>query len=946
MSTVRRVALGLSLLLVTAGLEARVVSYAPVTDRTSIPAVQHRTNRRYLLIERELPPSPSGTSCAPGYCFYDAPRGRLVLHDSKGDADPSAIFPLGSGPVGLAAAAAREEPDGTLRVLVLTDAQFGTDNPSFLWRWAYSPDGGATWRVLPVPGRRSPGWSMGPSSFTARDLGGPIVRGRRAQVQIGSADRPFVFSEPAGTTGAGATVVPTIYGVTADGQASVLMTSTATSSLQLMGSDREGASHLVSVRAGSGTEVYRIGRSGAPERLCVLSSTSPPSVDGFLTPTGEAYLTLSNGTWESAVQLYRQGTLSLLAQAPSSKGAVFAVPTSDFSGAWIVKRETGTPTILYSHSPSVSANLVEAWHDVSGPEVEALHAGSSGKRLLVQVHRSRPLADQRIFKDPALAVWEVGQAAPKGYDELYLNEYLSKGFVHLDVESVASGDPFVFDSGEEAVYYGGPSSGGGGADVLQEWGVVRASLRQRLVVPAVARAAGARGSFWRTDLVLRNPLTTAQSVTLRFVPAGADAVPIVRTIRLAPNEVRVTPDLLLGLFGVDSGSGALFLTPEGEGAIEATTRTYTTSPEGSFGMGVGAVDVFASASPRFPLTFAAAIQGGDFRSNIVVADTSGRGVTARLHLLAEGAGLTGAEAMMAAPAGGQVQVNGLASLFGTPSWQSGAAIFQPVSGEALAGVIGIDNATNDPTYFPADLPAPVVRTIPAIVHRDGANGARFRSDLFLVNLSNAPRSVLLLAKGWDRNEGEKTLSLTLLPRESKTIHDVLATAFGKEGVARLRYQSSALGAYTATEGVRVTSRTYTITPAGATYGLLVPPLNAFQSAGVGDTLEILGPVGGRDFRTNLSLVELSAFSGATPVKAKVEVLDEKGVVLDFFEMSIPLAGGLQIDDLFRSRGLGDGPAAALVRITPFSGNLAAYATLIDNGTNDPTYFAASLGAKY
>ena len=38
-------------LLVALPLEARVVSYAPVTSRSATPAVQKRTNRRFALVE-------------------------------------------------------------------------------------------------------------------------------------------------------------------------------------------------------------------------------------------------------------------------------------------------------------------------------------------------------------------------------------------------------------------------------------------------------------------------------------------------------------------------------------------------------------------------------------------------------------------------------------------------------------------------------------------------------------------------------------------------------------------------------------------------------------------------------------------------------------------------------------------------------------------------------
>ena len=232
----------------------------------------------------------------------------------------------------------------------------------------------------------------------------------------------------------------------------------------------------------------------------------------------------------------------------------------------------------------------------------------------------------------------------------------------------------------------------------------------------------------------------------------------------------------------------------------------------------------------------------------------------------------------------------------------------PQSGETVVGAIAIDNVTNDPMYFPPDIPATVVRTIPAIVHADGAHGAAYRSDLFLFNPADGVRTVRLLVKSWSTNEAEQTLLLTLLPRESKAIRDVLLTAFGRTGVARLRFQTD--GGADVSGGVRVTSRTYTAGPSGGTYGLLLPALNAFQSAGGGESLEILLPAGGSGFRTNLALVELTtAFVSGPPVSVRVEVFDERGVLRDTFETPVPLAGGVQIDDLFHGRGLGDGPPA-------------------------------------
>jgi hypothetical protein len=357
-------------------------------------------------------------------------------------------------------------------------------------------------------------------------------------------------------------------------------------------------------------------------------------------------------------------------------------------------------------------------------------------------------------------------------------------------------------------------------------------------------------------------------------------------------------------------------------------------------MGIGAVDFFAAAGARFPLSFSGALQGSDFRTNVVAVDTSGRGSEVEVRLFEIG-DFRPPTLSFRAPAGGQTQVNGLGQTFGVPLDRAGGLVLQPLSGEVVASVVSIDNRTNDPTYFPPDLPSLYVRTIPAIGHVDGANGSRFRSDLFLFNPTERPQTVTLTAKRWDVPENESMVTLTLAAGESRTIRDVLPTLFGKTGIARLRYVSASGDP----SGIRVTSRLYTIEDSGGTFGLLIPPLNSFQSAGPGESLEILGPQGGRNFRTNLSLVELTAFANGSSAPVRVEIFDDFGALLDRFETSVPIAGGVQLLDVFRARGLGNGPPAALIRISPMAGLVGAFATTLDNGTNDPTYHGASLASR-
>jgi len=758
-------------------------------------------------------------------------------------------------------------------------------------------------------------------------VGGPFARGRYSQIRIGNDAYPFVLAP--GFSGG-------VYAVAANGDAKMLA---APTNVFLAGSNRPGTSFLVR----TGDALSTLDLNGTLSRIGNLTPGS--SAEGWITPQGDAYV--NEQTWENTtLTLFSNGAQQPIATGISRTdplGGMFAIPTFDYSGAWIITRGASTPTVLYRHQPGGA--MQKQWEDITSPEVEAIHAGASGDSLLIQVHRPRPQPDQRIFKDPALAIWRVGQPAPRAFDELFLNEQTSKAFVHLDVEAAERGEVFVFDSGSQiAVPVGSPtpmpSPGGGGSDVIQEWGVVRGSLAQRLVLPSIGRTPGAFGSYWMSDVVIYNPLSDKQAVTVRFAPGGDNPrIQMVHeeTVTLGAREIRVIPDVLKTLFNMEIGNGALFITPVA--AVSVTSRTYNRSEKGTFGFGMNGIDVFTAANARFPLTFAAAFHGPDFRTNLVLTDVSGRGAQTRATAISmNGTVSNGNNASFDAPANGQQQYNNMSERLTISQAETGALVLQPSKGDVIASVMVIDNRTNDPTYFPPDLPSSVVRTIPAIGHLDGANGSKFRTDLFVFNPYNQPRSVTLQVKAWDTPD-VMTLNLTLLGNEARVLRDVLFRAFGRTGIARLRFVSTF-----DSSGIRMTARTYNVDENGGTYGYLMPALNSFQSAAPGDSLEILGVLGGEHFRTNIGLVELTGLPTSGSGSVRVELIDEKGATIDAFTVNVPIAGGTQLNDVFRARGLGDGPLAALIRVTPLSGTFAAYATMIDNGTNDPVYLAANLAA--
>ncbi|MFL6246915.1 MAG: hypothetical protein ACJ74H_12870, partial [Thermoanaerobaculia bacterium] len=682
---------------------ARVLSYAPYSNRTSLPGYHERTTRYFVLIE-----SIDDTNA------WSAQQ--LVIYDTLGAHEPRVVYPT-TGPGTWIYAAALYERKGIPSLPPMLLALVNRQSAPVL---IFSGDGGATWNdVAGTEGKTVP-------LPTDNDFGGPSTQGLTSPLITGNDAMPFIVS----------LAYNGIIGIKANGEAQPIST---IPTARVVGKDLTGTRLLITgqqsiemLDLSTGTR-----KSIAPLQYAYYS--------GWITADGSVYLQLRHALGRFLF-LYRHGQSEFIAGpydvTPPPLGTwwptptawrdamdFFAIPTNDFEGAWLLQREANKPTTLSRHTKATG--LQTMWSDASAPEVEALIAGGSGQTLLIQVHRDRSIQMERPFADPALAVWRVGDPMPRQYDELYLNEDWNKGFIHVDVDRMTEGEPFVFNSGANFDDGGDLSSPvGGGGDVVQEWGVVRGSLRQHLVLPGVARLHGAFGSRWLTDVTIFNPLDTQQLVDIRFMALGEANVqgalypPILRqkTLTLEPHEIRFIPDALHALFDIDDGGGALHFMPAS--GMNVFGRTYSVRTEGgTFGFGMQAIDFFNAASSRFPVTFAGAFAGSNFRTNVLLTDTSGTGAQAALNAFGVSGPLgTSDVRTIHAPPDGILQFNGLGKTMGLFSGDAGGLVVQPTRGTAIATVVSIDNRTNDPTYFPPDLPASnQIRAIPVIGHVDGAN---------------------------------------------------------------------------------------------------------------------------------------------------------------------------------------------------------------------------------
>jgi hypothetical protein len=915
----RRTLLALLLAALALPIAARVISYAPYSDRISTPALQSRLNRHFALIETDG-----------GVAYNNGVQvGQLVVYDSAGLEEPRVVFPPGGGSTTIQFAGVREEGND-LALLVQSECDCGV-NPTRKVGWFLSTNGGGSWTRFTLPNDSFLLASTTSANIPYIDRGGPTARSFASPVRTGTRDVPFVIAR----TG-------DVYAVQRDATARLLTTGT---NLRLTGTNADHTkfvlfSDSVKVLALDGT-ITNVG-----PKINTVANESWIAADGSVYDFGlvgyDLIILLPPGGFSyGSLARYSGGVRTEIA---SGSSLTLAIPTFDFNGAWTIER-TGSATVL--SKVTAESGKVPQWTDTGRPEVEALHAGVSGKTVLVQVHRVRNLNDPSQFRDPALAVWHTGDPAPVFYDELFMNERDSKGFVHVDPDAVENGTPFVFDSG---VTYNpipvapvSPPPVSGGSEVIQEWGVVKASLAQKLVLPGVGRTPGAFGSFWRTDITFYNPSDAAQHVNLRFVPTGAGmhgSELNESTLTLAGHEIRAVKDALQSIFGLEQGNGSVFITPEPGGGVSIQARTYNTTPKGTYGYDTGAIDIYAAASPRFPVSFAGAFFGGNFRTNLILTDVSGRGGAAELRgARPSGYTTTSPAGTAATPALGQQQLNGIKDLVGLSPTENGGLEVKPLSGEQVASVIAIDNLTNDPTWVQPGLPTSTVRTIPVIGHLAGANGSQFRTDLYLFNPTAASTITTLQMNKWDSPTTSMTKSYTLGPHQTLLLPDVLFSVFGHTGLARLRVSS-----VSNTGGVRATTHTYTLDAGGGTYGCLMPPLNSFQSAGPGDTLEILGASTGTEVRTNLGLVDLNQNPTFRIPHVFVTVIDKNGTTIDSIPVTLISAGGIQLNDLFRNRGIAPEVGPVLIRVTSVDGLIGAYASVVQNDTNDPSYLPASLGA--
>jgi hypothetical protein len=239
--------------------------------------------------------------------------------------------------------------------------------------------------------------------------------------------------------------------------------------------------------------------------------------------------------------------------------------------------------------------------------------------------------------------------------------------------------------------------------------------------------------------------------------------------------------------------------------------------------------------------------------------------------------------------------------------------------------------------------------IPSAGHLSGSN-SQWQSDIRLANVSNSAQKYMLsfTPSGVDGTvEGKQTV-ITAASGETVALDDIIKRWYGlgtlndgANGILEIRQVGVGKGVAANDVSIPVTtvasSRTYNVTPTG-TLGQFIPAIQLSQfiaKSAPGSAAQLLSlqqVAQSSAYRTNFGLVEGSG----QPASVLVSIFNASGTKLKDVSFDLKAGEHRQMDSFLATNGissLADGRIQ--VQVLSTTGKVTAYASVVDNHTNDP-----------
>lgn len=436
----------------------------------------------------------------------------------------------------------------------------------------------------------------------------------------------------------------------------------------------------------------------------------------------------------------------------------------------------------------------------------------------------------------------------------------------------------------------------------------------RTLISAAAQTGGVGGTSWRTELSVFNAGLEGATVTLVFLPSQAS-----RTIFLAPRQSATYANALPEVFNLASGAGAVAIEGVSAGSsaqLRVTSRTFTTGATGTYGQAVPEVQPEQLAKTLYVTGIQSSAA---YRTNIGLVNRAAGEVTATLTLFSRTGGAIATKSVKLGA--NSFQQAALWSSFPEVQGQSHDVltmrIVSTVEDAVSAYASVIDNATQDPIYVQAvAAPSGEDLTVPVIGRAPGANGTFWRSDVTLFNPTTDPMILTL-------RYGGTTRTLALEGRDTEVLKDILTSFNQTEGSGAL------LVSWNGSTGPVVTSRTYTTSETGGTFGQSIDPIGTLRTA-----MFVPGLRNDSGFRSNIGVVN----GGSESETITITVLSQSGNELARNTITVAPKAQVQyaVSALFPNV---NASAFTLSVQGDANAKLFAYGSMVDNASGDPVFFA-------
>jgi hypothetical protein len=234
--------------------------------------------------------------------------------------------------------------------------------------------------------------------------------------------------------------------------------------------------------------------------------------------------------------------------------------------------------------------------------------------------------------------------------------------------------------------------------------------------------------------------------------------------------------------------------------------------------------------------------------------------------------------------------------------------------------------------------------IPVVGHAAGQNNSLFESDVRIANTSatTAKYQLNFTLSQTDGTQSGQSTTIQVAPGETMALDDILSSFFGigadgasATGVLEIRPLSST-SSVTSSSSVNVqttaaSSRTYNSTPTG-TFGQYIPaiPFSQFigQSSG---RLSLQQVAQSAAYRTNLGITE----GGGEPAEVNVHVFNAAGKEVGNVPVTLLPGEHKQLNNFLSTNNIALEEGRFEIEVTSPTGKVTAYASTVDNGTNDP-----------